>query len=138
MTEWGYLDNYWYPMRINREGVLQMHYKGAWRTKNLTHGSTWVTPRYSVRLKDGSTNSRMPSTLIAEAFDNVKPFKQNNRVIEKIDRYGNVLATYKTIIEAANDNYVSRYTVQYRCSGKLTTDPFRLSDFHFRYNYKED
>lgn len=133
MSEWRSLDNYGWFLRINREGVLQRYHRGAWVTKKPLTGTHWRTPRYKVKLGDGTYTSIMATDLVAEAFDGIKPRRCRCRIVEKIDSDGNVLATYRSVDEAAEANYVTRTVVTCRCLNKLKTDPFRLSDFTFRY-----
>lgn len=56
----------------------------------------------------------------------------SRRPIEKVDREGNVVGLYASMVEAAQKNYISRKSVWVRCKNRLQ-DPFALDGFNYRY-----
>ena len=56
-----------------------------------------------------------------------------DRLVEKIDQDGRVLAVYPNMVEAAKANYVSTEFVQDRCHNRTKGDPFRSAGFSFRF-----
>ena len=56
----------------------------------------------------------------------------SKKVIEMIDRDGNVVKTYGSLSEAGLDNFMTKQSVHLRCVGHIK-NPFRTYDFTFRY-----
>ena len=52
--------------------------------------------------------------------------------VEMIDEDGFVITTYPSMSAAAEDNYMTRHNVWYRCSGRMK-EPFKYYDFTFRF-----
>lgn len=63
---------------------------------------------------------------------NRKNKDQRRRVVEKIDRFGNVLEVYGSMKEAAQKNHFDKKSIEYRCKGKMKNE-FKNYDFSFRY-----
>ena len=58
--------------------------------------------------------------------------KSRSKVVEKIDKKGFVVATYRSARDAGRQNFMSYQTVLDRCNGKVKY-PFRLWDYDFRF-----
>lgn len=41
--------------------------------------------------------------------------------VEKVDENGNAVAAYRSILEAARENYIERMAVSRMCNGKVKT-----------------
>ena len=54
------------------------------------------------------------------------------RVVEMIDRDGNVVETYPSLSDAGRDNFMTRQHVRNHCNGRVK-DPFKNYDYTFRY-----
>lgn len=58
---------------------------------------------------------------------------KNRMPVEAIDREGNVLAVYRSIIEASEKEYVGDSVVSRRCRNELKVDPFKFLGHSFRF-----
>ena len=56
----------------------------------------------------------------------------NSRTVLKLDRQGNVVAMYRSSVEAAKANHISQAAISKRCLG-LIEDPYRLDGYDYRY-----
>ena len=56
----------------------------------------------------------------------------SRRSVEKVDKYGQVVALYPSTLEAAKANYMSRKAIWMRCTNKVR-DPFKLNGYTYRY-----
>ena len=56
----------------------------------------------------------------------------SRRSVEKVDRYGNVVALYASTAEAAKANYISRKSIWMRCTNQVK-DPYLLDGHTYRY-----
>lgn len=58
--------------------------------------------------------------------------REHKKAVSKIDREGNVLATYPSVTEAAKKNYLSLMCIVRRCQSKIQ-NPYELIGYTFRY-----
>lgn len=54
----------------------------------------------------------------------------NSTPVLKVDRNGEVVAVYRTQVEAAKANFISQQSISKRCN-KLIDDPYRLDGFNY-------
>lgn len=54
----------------------------------------------------------------------------NSRTVLKVDRDGNVVAIYRSQVEAARKNHISQTAISARCLGKVE-DPYRLDGYNY-------
>lgn len=54
------------------------------------------------------------------------------KAVEKVDRDGNVVELYPSVIEASRKNYISRKSILIRCQNKVR-DPYSLDGYTYRY-----
>ena len=59
----------------------------------------------------------------------------NRRPVLKLDRNGEVVAIYKSVVEAAAKNHISTAAMGKRCLG-LIKDPYRLDGYNYVYEEK--
>lgn len=60
----------------------------------------------------------------------------NSRTVLKVDRSGEVVAIYRSTVEAARKNHISQAAIGKRCLG-LIEDPFRLDGYNYVYECKK-
>lgn len=70
--------------------------------------------------------------LISRAELGIRSAGRHGRCVEKIDRDGNVVELYRSILDAAKANYIDDSAVLARCQGRIR-DPFKLIGYSFRY-----
>lgn len=63
---------------------------------------------------------------------NRKNKDKRRKAVEKIDRFGNVLDVYGSVMEAAKNNHFDKKSIEYQCKRKMKNE-FKNCDFSFRY-----
>lgn len=56
----------------------------------------------------------------------------NSRTVLKVDRDGNVVAIYRSTVEAAEKNHISQSAISSRCNREVK-DPYRLDGYNYVY-----
>ena len=130
--EWGALDGFKTPYRINRSGDVQrLDNHGEWIPVKI--GYKDGRPIVTVTLPDSVQTQRSLSSLMYQAFQDEKYRPHNaRRIVEMIDREGEVVDTYYSVAEAAKDNALLPAYISAVCLGKIR-NPFKDSDYTFRY-----
>ena len=134
MAEWKGIEGYRNPYRISTDRqVERMNKKCEWIRMNISTDANGLE-RVVFYATDGKPVTKYLNRLMYEAFgDEYKYFRKvKTRPVEMIDRYGKVVATYHSMIEAADANYMGIQAVRARCKGRMQ-DPFKYYDYTFRY-----
>ena len=134
MAEWKGIEGYRNPYRISTDRqVERMNKRCEWIRMNIN-----IDPRGLERVvlyaTDGKPVTKYINRLMYEAFgEEYRHIPQvKTRPVEMIDRDGNVIDTYHSMVEAAEDNYMAVQTVRRHCQGRIKT-PFAYYDYTFRY-----
>ena len=138
----------WTDVRQNRKligenmvRIIQVSRKGegssSVRVERLMCG-TWLPPKVSKMTywhKNGDTEdcSAENLELITCKEAERRRANKNRKPVEAIDREGNVLAVYRSIIEASEKEYVGDSVVSRRCRNELKVDPFKFLGHSFRF-----
>ena len=92
-----------------------------YRCTDKIEGDPFSLLGYSFRYEDCDRDVRMERK------------KYYTRVIEKIDRDGNVVDVYPNMEEAARAHGVNLKNIQIRCDGSIKSDPFEPFGYSFRW-----
>ena len=90
-----------------------------------------VPPGHSVIHKNSAKLDNEPENLLIVPQNKTSKGGLGKTVL-KVDRWGVVVAVYRSSIEAAKKNYISVCAVRNRCRG-LVADPYRLDGYDYRY-----
>lgn len=164
--DWKAIEGYRYPYRINDQGEVQKQVgPDKWKTlKQCAYGNIM---RVDLRLPDGKTVRPSVSKMVADYFmggtppgmmrvhrnwlkaDNAKEnivFRPrgksgarpgNCRPVLKVDRAGNVVAIYRSTVEAAKKNHISQAAIGKRCLRRIK-DPYRLDGYNYIYEERKE
>ena len=159
---WVDITGYKYRYRISTEGVVQKLDGEKWITLSQRIGKTrafvdmWNSDNVRVKVpvvrlmanaflggqKKGYAVIHINGAKLDNGLTNLQmvPHKEaarlssgnRRRPVEKIDRDGNVIEVYRSQVEAARKNYMSKNSVSIRCLNRVK-DPYKLMGYTFRY-----
>lgn len=161
---WREITCYRYPYRVSDMGGFQrQHTDGTWRDispsfdgkrakvhvttvagvrKTVTlarivyeafHGS--IPPGHDVVHKNRVKADCSAYNLAAVSHTACRSTPGNRRPVLKLDRNGEVVAIYKSVVEAAAKNHISTAAMGKRCLGRVK-DPYRLDGYNYVYEEK--
>lgn len=125
-------------------------YSGQWRVQMWLADGTWKRVQVSKLVVDAFRGGTPPGMmrvhrngmLSDNAAENIvfmtpaQSAKQhrpgNSRPVLKVDRNGEVVAIYRSTMEAARKNHISQAAIGKRCLG-LIADPYRLDGYNYVY-----
>lgn len=125
-------------------------YSGQWRIHMWLADGTWKRVQVSKLVADAFMGGTPPGMMRVHrngmkndnAVENIvfmTPAQSakrhrpgNSRPVLKVDRNGEVVAIYRSTMEAARKNHISQAAIGKRCLG-LIEDPYRLDGFNYVY-----
>lgn len=94
-----------------------------------------IPPGYDVTHKNSLKADCSVYNLAAVSHTACRSTPGNRRSVLKLDRNGEVVAIYKSVVEAAAKNHISTAAMGKRCLG-LVKDPYRLDGYNYVYEDK--
>jgi len=163
---WKAIEGYKWPYRINEEAVVQKFYQGKWVQLKPYLGSTRARVKMRTKdnkrvdvplvwlMADAFMGGRRPGICITHkngskldcALCNLQfsthaaagkiSGGSRRRAVLKINRKGEVVDIYPSVVEASRRNHLSRTAVWHRCTNKVK-DPFELDGFNYQYDQRK-
>lgn len=125
---------------VGKNPLVMLYHDEQHKRETLVHKA--VAAAFQIRVPDGyvichkdgiAANNAVDNLIVLSRKEMVQRYahrQEGRKPVLKVDRDGNILATYRSINEAARQNYVSLGTV-YKRVRKLVKHPFRETDYTF-------